>query len=688
MSAMDSESNVATPLLGVARGGARVFERQVLIFPLLVVVLASMSFLFGGRCSIWQWWTAVGVVVGGPFFHSRDWKDALCGGILFFGLLLAVKGLLPPLFWDNAMVTDMPICHLPMIQLLAEGWNPVCDPLGANIMGQLGLDYWGMAPLHVVFGNKTMAIFAAVAYGFVGDATALSIPGLAFLWLGVVLAAARVFKGFSRWIALAAVALVLPMVAFRMPVDLEVAFASCGLLLTMQDALRKKGCDWVSLAVWGAWMMNLKATGLIAAPVFLVMFTVAKCRRERGDWRSWAMRFSVLGGSLAILWCLISWNPFGTSWKTFGHPLYPYATVDASRFPVCDLTSDMLGNDDAQAMGKIGAFAHAYLSPELTKAFFRWRLRRNDFSPQRAWWSRREFPSPQVRVALWTMFAILFIVPRGRCWGMCGLILLLMVPSDKVGFTRYQPWLSALGCLALVMVAEWAEVKMTRKQIQWLSRFLIVVLAMMAGLWGWRHARDLEYKARETSLVRERIRPLFCLWGRNTDTLWIDRIDTLSNGLTSPRYHYLTSMLNRTRLLVKQMGWEGKTAILPTTGLGENIEFGWIDRDWPNIDRQGRRTNSESISWKSFNVWDGEEGDSDVEAWMITPFGYWVPVDEQTEHVMAYELMGQSRKGETTPSRLWRRMKYCAKAWGMTYPHEVVRWLMGGKSAACENPIT
>ena len=45
-----------------ARAAFALFERQVLVFPLLVVLLACVSFLFGGRCAAWQWWTAVAAV--------------------------------------------------------------------------------------------------------------------------------------------------------------------------------------------------------------------------------------------------------------------------------------------------------------------------------------------------------------------------------------------------------------------------------------------------------------------------------------------------------------------------------------------------------------------------------------------------------------------------------------------------
>lgn len=677
-----SEKNERQGWRGLCENGLRLFERQVLVFPLLVLFLTNVSFFFGGRCAVWQWWAGVLAVVGSPFARRIRWREALVSAGLFAGLLFALRCLLPPVTWDNAGCSDMPVCHLPMIQLFVEGWNPVTDPVADDIMEMLGLDFWGMAPVHVVFCNKAMAVFAAVAYRFVGDPTALTVPGLAFLWLGVALAAARVFRGFSRWVALAAVVFVLPMVVHRMPVDLEVAFASCGLLFTMQDALRKRDCDWLSLAVWGAWMMNLKATGLLAALVFITVFSVAKCRRERGEWKSWAKRFAMLFAILAVLWGIISWNPFGTSWRTFGHPLYPYATVDAVRFPVCNLTSDMQGNEDFDAMGKMGAFAHAYLSPELTKAFFRWRLGRDDFSPRCSWWDRSEFPSFNVRAALWAMFAILFIFPHGRPWGLCGLVLLAIMPNGQIGFTRYQPWLSALGCLAMAIVAEWIEGRIGQRCARWLSVAVVVGLALAGGLCGWQHARDVEYKARELALVRERIRPRTWLNGRGPSGN--DKPTAVSEGVALQRYNYLTCMLNRTRLLVREMGREGKTAILPTTGMRQDLGFDWVERDWPDIAGKWRQTDPDAISrvsWREFSVWDGMSDESDVEAWMREPAGwYWIPLDEAAAHVIEYYTVAEPREGETVVGRLWRRMKYCARAWGVTYPREIGQWLIGRKS--------
>ena len=72
-----------------------------------------------------------------------------------------------------------------------------------------------------------------------------------------------------------ALVFILPMVDFKMFVDLSMSFASCGLLFAMQDALRRKECDWLALAVWAAWMMNLKLNGVLGAFVFCAVFAAA-----------------------------------------------------------------------------------------------------------------------------------------------------------------------------------------------------------------------------------------------------------------------------------------------------------------------------------------------------------------------------------------------------------------------------
>ena len=365
-----------------ARAAFALFERQVLVFPLLVVLLACVSFLFGGRCAAWQWWTAVAAVVLVPFVRKDRRRAALGAAGLFALLLFALRCLIPPLVWDDTACPDMAVYHLPMIQLLIEGWNPVADPMAEGITASLGLDLWGMAPLHVAFLPKTAAVFSAVAYTFVRDPYALTFPLPLFLWLGVFLAGIRMFRGCARWAVAAAFVFVLPMVAWRMFADLALAFSSCGLLFAMQDTLRRKKCDWLALGIWTAWMMNLKLNGVFGAFVFCAVFAATTIWKNRTEWKKWLARFAAFGCVLVALWSLVSWNPLGTSWRNYGHPLYPFKTADAERFPAKNLTWDLQGgNEDYQTMGRAGLLAHSYLAPRTTIAFYGWKQRRNDFEP-------------------------------------------------------------------------------------------------------------------------------------------------------------------------------------------------------------------------------------------------------------------------------------------------------------------
>ncbi len=588
------------------------FARQVLVFPLLVVVLACASFLFGGTCAAWQWWTAVAAVVLVPFVRKDRRRAALGAAGLFALLLFALKFVVPLFVWDSTERPDLPTCHLPMIQLLIEGWNPVADPTAEGITASLGLDPWGMAPLHVAFSAKALAVFSAVAFAFVRDPYALTFPLPVFLWLGVLLAAMLTFRGFARWALVAALVFVLPTVAWRMPVDLAMAFASCGLLLTMLDALRRKDCDWIALAVWGAWMATLKLNGIMGLAVFATAFAVAKTWKGPRDVRKrFAARFVAWAAVVLLVAGLVSWNPLGTSWRTFGHPLYPYRTVDAEKFPVQDLAWDLQnGNDDFRTMGKAGRFAHAYLSPLATVALYRWKLERSDFSPECEWWKLEVFPDWRVRAALWLMFGLLLLVPAGRPFGIGGLVLLALVPDAMVGYTRYQPWLSALGCLAVALAAERAEERLDARLVRWLSVAVAAAIVLAAAVRCGEWSRNAAVKAAENAMVRDRIRPLF--WGDPKARYEA----SFSARNFAARYNYLTCMENYARLLVKQLGREGTTEVEPPEKwrpfLKMNVD--WDERNWRREDAAASPPEPPAPPEQE-------------ELWEQTPFGYFVPAE-------------------------------------------------------------
>lgn len=649
---------------------AAIFARQVLVFPLLVVILACTSFLFGGRCAAWQWWTAVAAVVAAPFVRKDCRRAALKAAGLFALLLFALRCLIPPLLLDDTFCPDMTVYHLPMIQLLIEGWNPVSDPTAEGISSSLGLDLWGMAPLHVAFLPKTMAVFSAVTYTFVRDPFALTFPGPFLLWLGVLLAAATQFRGFARWALVAAVAGILPMVAWQLPVDLELAFASGGLLLAMQISLRREKCDWLALTVWGAWMMNVKLNGVLAAFVFCALFVSAKTWKERAEWKRWIGRFVAFGGVLILLWGAISWNPLGVSWQRYGHPLYPFKTADGERFPVQDLTWDLQGgNEDYHEMSRAGLLARAYLSPQATDAFYRWKLGRKSFKPIGVWWSWKEATDAHVRLELWLTFVVLLLLPAGRIWGIGGLLLAILVPKSMIGFTRYQPWFSALGCLAVLLAAEWAEARLDRRLTKALSTLVAIVLVALALQFVCRHTYNVECKAVESMTTRERIRAPF--WYAPIE--FRKQLADVTKDFV-PRYDYLSCKKNRTRLLVKELGSQTIVESADRVAQDFGLDLDWDERDWRSVkDREKTESDRNESSPQSVSSQDEKNGKKS-EMWRYSPFGYWIPQDEKAEHIEEYfaQTGASNNNGSHHPKS---KLATFLRAWFAVYPREVWRRL-------------
>ncbi len=590
--------------------------------------------------------------------------SALVSAFLFAFFLLALRCLIPPLLWDDIACPDMAAYHLPMVQLLIEGWNPVGDPMVEKAAASLGLDLWGMAPLHVAFLPKTMAVFSAVSYCFIRDPLALTFAAPFVLWCGVFMTSVRKFDGLPRVMLLLALVGALPMVAWRMPSDLCMAFASCGLLLALHDSLRRKRYDWLSLTVWCAWMMNLKLNGLMAAFIFCALFACAKLWEERANWKKSVGRFAAWGCLLVLLLGLVSWNPLGTSWRSYGHPLYPFKTVDAGRFPVMDLTWDLQGgNADYHKMGRIGLLSHAYLSPEATNAVYRRILHCDKFKPSGVWWGWCEFPTGSTRMGILLCLALLLILPGGRIWGLGGILLLLLVPKHMIGFTRYQPWLSSLGCLAVLLAAEWTGVRLSAP----LKRLLFVTAMTLFGLLLFAQnlqlAKGIECKARELSAPRKQVCPSF--W--RGPIVFRKKLATCVSGFC-PRYNYLTCRENRTRLLIRELGNEQRTEVLRAQELARafGLTADWDERDWIRDDTDGQQTPAAQAGQPT-----PASAEEHSPHWLKTPFGYYVPWGEHTEHLVEYYAWTEPIADDGPWNRRGWKIRAFVRAWFATYPKEV-----------------
>lgn len=367
---------------------------------------------------------------------------------------------------DLHYTTDVLEYHLPMARLLAMGWNPFSDPQAHGICARLGVDIWGARPYHLAYCSKPAAIFCALAQSFTREPWAVYYP---ILFLGFVSAAVTLFRTFRS------AAILVPFLGLFLlaklrpeeywPVDEAMLYASVGLLATMYRDLRENALSGIPLWGYGFWLMNLKLPGVLAAGAFFVTFALVVL------WREWFAKkpfykFVRLAVLLLFASCLASFNPYGTSWRNAGHPLYPFATVDEVNYPVKYLCSDMKQNNrDAQSMGRLGTLFHAYVSPRLAVSYYNWKLKRNDFAPHRMVWDYRNHESAGLanggtsrkeRAIVMLAMLLSFVIPSMRVLAVPLLLLIVFFPFDMIGYLRYQQWIHASFCIAALATVSYA----------------------------------------------------------------------------------------------------------------------------------------------------------------------------------------------------------------------------------------
>lgn len=407
--------------LGFLRAMAGSLEVGLGLFPLLVVGSATAVFPFEGVCAPWQLWLATLGTVGALLLLSRHaWRARMWGGasfLCFMGIIWVLAGCFASNGYDNSAY------HLPVTRLLMMGWNPVLDVTPEQMTQASGLSLEGMWHWHVRFIAHPVEVFNAVFGIFTRTPLNLTFPLTAFL-LPVALGATwRLGRslGWPRPARLAMLA-VLMGETFALgqgvegAVDSAVALAGIGLVATMTRFLRGERC-WAPLLLFSFWMMASKQSGMLTCFIVWVCFAVALLWKERAAWRVWVFRLATCGVLLTGALCWVCASPYLTSWKHYGHPLYPTYTADATRFPTQDITGDFnRRNGDAQRMGHLGHLFNAYVSPTLARRWYAWRLGKPDFMPYCEVWiqgNRRDagFVAPTTPLALSGTTSLIWIAP-------------------------------------------------------------------------------------------------------------------------------------------------------------------------------------------------------------------------------------------------------------------------------------
>lgn len=455
-------------------------ERQILLFPLIVIFLACASFFFGGHCAAWQWWVSIALVLSLPFAARENWRTgAVSGG--FFLLTLAVLYVAVQLTRDSWWV-DAVAYHLPATQLLINGWNPFTDATPSALGAAMQVDPEEMRVLHVLFLQKAAWIFNAVAFFFHGDAQAVTVPieFYAFFMASIVLWRTldtwrwpfRLLLAFALWTFCAGHSSIVLWIPSMSVVDDVCAMMIFALMVAMTKDLSLRKVSWDRIVPLTLLAIAVKSAGGLACFVLWVFFAILFLVKNRHTFGRTFALFAAAAVGMTIYFAVTCASPYLTAYRDYGHPLYPMAQADPDQ-PTFDFVSDLnIATADFHEMSPIGLFVNAYISPTLAQAYYRYKLGREDFSPTCLYWqcmklfamdddsiSATTLTTLSQRLALLAAVAILLLLPGWRVMPAMILLMLLASPSPLYGYMRYFKWAEVLFPFAILALAAFAWTK-------------------------------------------------------------------------------------------------------------------------------------------------------------------------------------------------------------------------------------
>ncbi len=253
------------------------------------------------------------------------------------------------------------------------------------------------------------------------------------------------------------------------------------------------------------------------------------------------------------------------------------------------------------------------------------------------------------------------------------MVLMVAVPAEVVGFTRYQPWFSALGCLAVALVAERVDARASGRLVRVLSLLVLAGLSVSALFAACRRFPQIEFKAVERRTVHSLVRTGF----------WPGPIEFrkyfapfLRNFV--PRYNYLTCKENYCRLLMKELGRDGSTEIEPADGIVRllGLDWDWDEREWlPGFSEADGPTesNEDSSRRNDSGTEESPSAETSNRSWTDAPFGYWVLMSPETAHFAEYYRRTEPDDSNTGENGPRFPINDVLHAWFVTYPKEIWR---------------
>ncbi len=470
----------------VDRSALRLFEQQVLFFPLIVVLLTAIVFLFGGRITAWHWWVPVIGTLAYPFLRRTLPRGSQLKASLYFLLLLLgvwlLAGLCITVGWMDTLCY-----HLPAIRFMIEGWNPIWCGTEDAIAATMAVDPWHMRLWHVLAMSKTTWMFSAVAYNFTGTPFNLLFPLFPFLFVTVcaqVLRFAKSFPLLAKVILLALLWFITPASTSSIA-DSATFLGAVGLLSSMGLYFREGRFLWTSAIIHSFWLMTAKPTGLLTCFLFWALFSLVYLWQNRERCLRAIRHLSLTAGTLTLFLLITCASPYITSWANFGHPLYPKYTTDEVNYPVIDFTGDFnIRNDDAARMGALGYFVNAYVSTTLTQVYYQWAHDLETFAPRQSTWQQGGENGKESDSSTPTTFRLVYVLSflvvllfgrkPERLLALFILLGLFAVPTTTmIGYTRYVPWVSFMPLLAVCSLAS-----LSSKRIRQLALYGVTLVML------------------------------------------------------------------------------------------------------------------------------------------------------------------------------------------------------------------
>lgn len=434
------------PVLGV-------LERELLVFPLAVVLLVTATFWFGGTCSLWHTWGGVAIAFLVAAFDRRvSWRERFRGMALFLfylALVWVLSGCLVESAFDNNCYRH------PVTRLLMCGWNPVYEATPE------ALSRWGdlseLRPFHVLFISHSCEVFNAAFALFLCESFNIAWPILFFLIPSVGAVIWRLgrdlhFTYVPRCVmVLFAIGMAIRFASVDSAVDILIGLVGIGTVVSM-IRIWQGGRDWWVLIGCSLWMITAKQGALLTCFVLWFLFSVLCLLRFRCDWWRWVIKLLFCAIVLGIGLCWICSAPYITSWYHYEHPFYPTYTVDESRYPVYNITGDFLvRNIDAELMGHVGSFINAYGSSFIARKYYAWKTGNPDFMPWCEVWENSgtaqggAASTAEQRLILLSSIVVILLLGHGiRVIIPFCLLALFCFPAECFGYFRYFPWVAIL----------------------------------------------------------------------------------------------------------------------------------------------------------------------------------------------------------------------------------------------------